>query len=121
MRVFRVLVSDKKILFDEADNGIMICFTQGWIQRDLNPFLDQDYCIFPTPLHEMYVEYQYFQVCIPFPYRYVLHTIRGLYSSGAQIFASEPLERTKWLPTRTCWLFAAEGSSFQTRILPHIH
>jgi hypothetical protein len=68
IRVFRVLLSDKSILFDETDNGIMICFTQGWIQRDLNPFLDQNYCIFPTPLHEMYVEYQYFpSLYTPFP------------------------------------------------------
>lgn len=45
---------------------------------------------------------------MPFPYRYVLHTIKGLYSSVAQLFASEPLARTKWLPSSTRAAFKHE-------------
>ncbi|KAN0070621.1 hypothetical protein V8E54_011490, partial [Elaphomyces granulatus] len=77
VQVFQTLVRDKSIEYNKADEGLMICFIQGWVQYDFYPDGEKR-CVFPTPLHESYVEHTYF------PALYT--SLKSRYSEPLEIF-----------------------------------
>jgi hypothetical protein len=69
--VIRVLCDvrlHQSVAFNPNDVGMGMCFRQGWIHPDMDSG-EGNYCTFPTPLHAMFVEFEFCtRTATPFPF-----------------------------------------------------